>query len=82
MLKRPLRNVTLPGKMAYAYEKSESYLEASRVELIDAANRGMMGRGAVVEAMFRLADTITAQEKTTKRLNCLLLAFTGTEHLS
>jgi hypothetical protein len=62
--------------MTYDYSKSETYLEASRVELIDAANRGMGGRGAVVEAMFRLSDTITDQEKATKRLNTLLLILT------
>ena len=62
--------------MAYDYSNSASYLEANRVELIEAANRGMGGRGAVVEAMFRLADTIKEQETATKRLNVLLLWFT------
>jgi hypothetical protein len=62
--------------MAYDYGKSETYQEATRAELIEAANRGMGGQGAVVEAMFRLAETIKAQETATKRLNKLLLAFT------
>jgi len=53
--------------MTYDYSNSASYLEA---------NRGMGGRGAVVEAMFRLADTIKEQENATKRLNRLLLWFT------
>jgi len=62
--------------MAYDCEKSETYLEANRVQLIEAANRGMGGRGAVVEAMFRLSETIQAQERATEHLNKLLLAFT------
>lgn len=62
--------------MAYDYADPKSYLEANRIELIEAASRGMGGSGALVEAMFRLSDTIQEQEKATKRLNTLLLWFT------
>jgi hypothetical protein len=62
--------------MAYEYGKSETYVEADRLQLIDSANRGMGGTGAVVEAMFRLSDTIKDQEKVTKRLNKILIWLT------
>jgi hypothetical protein len=62
--------------MAYNYDQPETYPEATRRELIEAASRGRGGQGAVVEAMFRLMDSIDAQERATKRLNRWLLAFT------
>jgi hypothetical protein len=46
--------------MAYDYGDPRTYPSASRQELIDAASRGMGGQGAVVEAMFRLMDSIGA----------------------
>jgi hypothetical protein len=62
--------------MPYSYDRPETYPEATRRELVEAANRGLGGQGAVVEGMFRLMDSIAAQEKTTTRLNKLLLWFT------
>jgi hypothetical protein len=71
-----IRDDKLTYEMAYDYGKSETYLEATRRELIEAANRGRGGQGAIVEAMFRLMDTNMAQERTTRRLNWTLLLFT------
>ncbi len=62
--------------MALEYGNTDTYLTASREELVQAAERGMGGRGALVEATFRLIDKLDDQEKTTKRLNALLLVFT------
>lgn len=62
--------------MAYTYGNSESYPEANRTELIDSANRGTGGSGAIVEASLRLADAIKEQEAITIRLNKSLLWYT------
>ncbi len=62
--------------MALEYGKTETYLTGSREELVQAAEKGMGGRGALVEATFRLIDKLDVQEKATRRLNALLLAFT------
>jgi hypothetical protein len=64
------------ARMTYEYNNSQTYPEANRTQLIDSANRGMGGTGAVVEAMFRLSDTIKDQEKVTKRLNKILIWLT------
>jgi hypothetical protein len=62
--------------MADEYNNAATYNEANRVQLIDSANRGMGGTGAVVEAMFRLSDTIKDQEKVMKCLNIILVVLT------
>lgn len=64
------------AQMVYEYNNAATYNEADRIQLIDSANRGMGGTGAIVETMFRLADTIKAQEKVTKRLNIILVVLT------
>jgi hypothetical protein len=62
--------------MAFDYSQSETYPGATRIELIEAANRGLGGQGALVESMFRLMDSIGEQERSTNRLNKMLLWFT------
>jgi hypothetical protein len=62
--------------MPLVYGDTSTYLTANRAELVEAAERGMGGRGALVVATFRLIDTLEGQEKATKRLNRYLLGFT------
>lgn len=62
--------------MTYKDNEPATYSDATRRELIETANRGLNGQGAVIEAMFRLMDSINSQEKTTSRLNKWLLVFT------
>lgn len=62
--------------MAYVYNQSETYPEANRIELIDSANRGRGGSGAIVEAMFRLMESIGAEERAIKTLTMWLLIVT------
>jgi hypothetical protein len=62
--------------MTYKDNEPATYSDATRWELIETANRGLHGQGAVIEAMFRLMDSINSQEKVTSRLNRWLLAFT------
>jgi hypothetical protein len=62
--------------MPYEYNKSDTYDEASRAELVDSANRGNGGSGAIVEAMFRLMDSNDRQAKATNKLNVVLVVLT------
>lgn len=55
--------------MAYTYGDAKTYLTATRYDLVEAAEKGMGGRGALVEATFRLIDTLETHEKETRRLN-------------
>jgi len=61
--------------MAFDRNRTETYSEATRSELIQAAHLAG-GQGALVEAMFRLMDSIDKQERSTNRLNKMLLLFT------
>lgn len=52
------------------------FTKAKDNELIDEAQTGMRGQGAVVEAMNRLKDSVTEQSGSTNKLNARLLYFT------
>jgi hypothetical protein len=58
--------------MAYEYGKTETYEQATRQEVMEIAERGLGGQGAVVLTTFKLMDSIAAQEQATNRLNRML----------
>lgn len=47
--------------------------KATDRELVDEAQTGLRGQGAVVEIMIRLEDSIIKLERSTTRLNTMLL---------
>jgi len=47
--------------------------KATDRELVDEAQTGLRGQGAVVEIMIRLKDSIIKLERSTTRLNTMLL---------
>lgn len=52
------------------------FKKAEDNELVDEAQTGMRGQGAVVEAMNRLKDSVIEQSESTNKLNTRLLYFT------
>ncbi len=52
------------------------FKNASDSDLVEEAQTGLRGQGAVVEMMARLKNAIIEQDHSTKKLNTILLYFT------
>ncbi|MEK7534307.1 MAG: hypothetical protein AAB600_03110 [Patescibacteria group bacterium] len=53
-----------------------NFKNANDNDLVEEAQTGLRGQGAVVEMMGRLKNAIIEQDRSTKRLNKILLYFT------